>query len=116
MLSAILLVAASGVVLAYVFFADLSFLKDWAGMREYMIAFAVWMLVPFLFSPYATLPIVYRRQKQFFLLATLYQSAVVACAYSNDLERSRDRSILDGWPVIDRLLRRPQCIVIQDCR
>ena len=72
MVSAILLVAASGVVLAYVFFADLSFLKDWAGMREYMIAFAVWMLVPFLFSPYATLPIVYRRQKQFFLLATLF--------------------------------------------
>jgi O-antigen/teichoic acid export membrane protein len=72
MLSAILLIAASGVALAYVFFADLSFLKDWAGMREYMIAFTVWMLVPFLFSPYATLPIVYGRQKQFFQLATAF--------------------------------------------
>jgi O-antigen/teichoic acid export membrane protein len=72
MVSAILLIAASGVGLVYVFFADLSFLKDWAGMRAYMIAFAVWMLVPFIFSPYATLPIVYGRQKQFFQLATAF--------------------------------------------
>lgn len=72
MVLAILLIATSGVGLAYVFFENLIFLKDWAGMREYMIAFAVWMLVPFLFSPYATLPIVYGRQKQFFQVATAF--------------------------------------------
>jgi hypothetical protein len=41
-------------------------------MRPYIFAFSVWMLVPFIFSPFATLPIVYRRQKQFFQIATAF--------------------------------------------
>jgi O-antigen/teichoic acid export membrane protein len=68
----ILLLAGTGVLLVHAFFPELKFLNDWAGMREYMIAFAVWMLVPFLFSPFATLPVVYDRQKTFFKVATMF--------------------------------------------
>ena len=44
----------------------------WAGLRDYIVPFSVWMLSPFLLTPFATLPVVYNRQRQFFLAATSY--------------------------------------------
>jgi hypothetical protein len=41
-------------------------------LRDYLLPFAVWMLAPFLFSPFATLPVVFGRQKRFFQLATTF--------------------------------------------
>jgi O-antigen/teichoic acid export membrane protein len=61
-----------GVVVVYFAFDRLPYLTGWAGMREYLPAFAVWMLAPFIFSPFATLPVVYGGQKQFFQVATAY--------------------------------------------
>lgn len=93
--SVALLAVAAGVWGVYIFFDELTFLDEWQGLREYLIAFAVWMLVPFLFAPFATLPIIYGRQKQFFYLATsfnlmslavltlmVWQGAVVASFWS----------------------------------
>ena len=60
------------VIAAYVVLPEIRFFDEWAGIREYMLAFAVWMMVPFVFSPFATLPIVYDRQRTFFQLATSY--------------------------------------------
>jgi len=68
----ILMIAAAGIGFTYVFFSDLAFLQSWNGLQEYMIGFSVWMLVPFLFSPFATLPIVYGLQKKFFIAATTF--------------------------------------------
>lgn len=66
----ILLAAAVGVVSAYILFPDIVLFNGWSGLRHHMLAFALWMLVPFLFSPFAVLPVVYERQRQFFLMAT----------------------------------------------
>ena len=60
------------VIAAYTALPEIRFFDDWAGIREYIFAFAVWMMVPFVFSPFATLPIVYDRQRTFFQLATSY--------------------------------------------
>lgn len=70
---AVLLAAA--LIALYVvreFFEYLPFAERWAGLREYMLPFAVWMLSPFLFSPFATLPVVYSRQREFLLAASTY--------------------------------------------
>jgi len=64
--------AIIAVLMVYAYFSELTFLRDWAGMREYMIAFAVWMLVPYLFSPFATLPVVFGRQGTFFKLSAMF--------------------------------------------
>jgi O-antigen/teichoic acid export membrane protein len=74
----ILVSAITAILLVHAHFPELAFLRDWIGMREYMIAFAVWMLVPYLFSPFATLPVVYDRQKTFFKLATLFNVCSLA--------------------------------------
>jgi O-antigen/teichoic acid export membrane protein len=74
----ILVGAIIAVLLVHAYFPELAFLRDWVGMREYMIAFAVWMLVPYLFSPFATLPVVYDRQKTFFKLATMFNVCSLA--------------------------------------
>ena len=68
----ILACAATGVWVVYLVLPNLEFLDEWIGMREYMLAFAVWMLIPFTFSPFATLPVVYRKQKEFFKVATSF--------------------------------------------
>ncbi len=73
LISLALLVSVAFVI--SVFYANLeglSFLSQWSGMRSYVPAFAVWMLAPFLFSPFATLPVVYGRQRQFLILASSY--------------------------------------------
>lgn len=58
--------------LAGEFFEHLPFAGRWAGLQEYILPFSVWMLSSFLFSPFATLPVVYSRQREFFLAATSY--------------------------------------------
>jgi O-antigen/teichoic acid export membrane protein len=74
----ILVGAMIAVLLAHANFSELTFLRDWIGMREYMIAFAIWMLVPYLFSPFATLPVVYDRQRTFFKLAATFNVCSLA--------------------------------------
>ena len=75
---AILVSAIVAVLLVHAYFSELTFLRDWAGMRDYMIAFAVWMLVPYLFSPFATLPVVYGRQKTFFKFSATFNLCSLA--------------------------------------
>jgi O-antigen/teichoic acid export membrane protein len=70
--SVILISAVVAVSVAYAVFPKLTVLNEWAGLEEYMMAFTVWMLAPFVFSPFATLPIVYDRQRTFFMLATTF--------------------------------------------
>lgn len=70
----VLAAAVLGVGVVYVAFDSISMLKDWAGLRQHLLAFATWMLIPFLFSPFATLPVVYGRQKQFFVAAATFNS------------------------------------------
>ncbi len=72
MVAGILLIAVTGLMMAHTFFDQLQFLQGWGGLQEYMIAFAVWMLVPFLYAPFATLPVVYGRQRQFFHAAAAF--------------------------------------------
>jgi O-antigen/teichoic acid export membrane protein len=50
----------------------------WSGLRDYLLPFSVWLLSSFLFSPFATLPIVYNRQRQFFVAATSYNLLALA--------------------------------------
>ena len=106
----ILLIAGSGVLFVYGFFSELRFLDDWVGMREYMIAFAIWMLVPFMSSSFATLPVVYDRQKTFFKLATtfnllsltmlaliMWKGTVVAAFWTVGLMSLAYFSVLNTW-------------------
>ena len=63
-------------------FEFLPLADHWAGLRDYILPFSVWMLSPFLLSPFATLPVVYNRQRQFFLAATSYNLlALVALTF-----------------------------------
>lgn len=73
-----LLAAMLAVVLAQEWFEYLPLDEDWAGLREYILPFSVWMLSPFLFSPFSTLPVVYDRQREFFLAATSYNLVALA--------------------------------------
>ncbi|MFK8016101.1 MAG: lipopolysaccharide biosynthesis protein [Gammaproteobacteria bacterium] len=59
-------------------FGLLPFLENWSGLRDYLPAFSAWFLVPFLFSPFATLPIVYARQRTFFVCATSFNLMALA--------------------------------------
>ena len=77
----ILVCAITVILFVHANFSELTFLRDWAGMREYMIAFAVWMLIPYLFSPFATLPVVYDRQKTFFMLAATFNLCSLALLF-----------------------------------
>jgi O-antigen/teichoic acid export membrane protein len=74
----ILVSAITAILLVHAYFSELTFLRDWIGMRDYMIAFAAWMLVPYLFSPFATLPVVYDHQKTFFKLAATFNLCSLA--------------------------------------
>lgn len=67
-----LVAALAALFLVREYFEYLPFAKRWAGLQDYILPFAVWMLSSFLFSPFATLPVVYDRQRQFFLAATSY--------------------------------------------
>ena len=67
-----LLAALLAAFLAREWFAYLPLADHWAGLRDYILPFSVWMLSPFLFSPFATLPVVYDKQREFFLAATSY--------------------------------------------
>lgn len=58
--------------LAHEFFEYLPFADRWGGLRDYVLPLTVWMLSSFLLSPFATLPVVYGRQREFFLAATSY--------------------------------------------
>jgi O-antigen/teichoic acid export membrane protein len=70
--------AQLGIFLAWEFFEFLPLSGQWAGLQDYVLPFSVWMLGPFLISPFATLPIVYERQRQFFLAATGYNLLALA--------------------------------------
>jgi len=74
----ILVGALVAIMLVHAFFSELTFLREWAGLRNYMIAFAAWMLAPYLFSPFATLPAVYGRQKTFFIVSALFNLCSLA--------------------------------------
>jgi len=67
-----LLAVLVAVFLAYTYFEVLPLPDQWGGLRMYMLSFAVWMLSPFLVSAFATLPVVYNKQREFFLVATSY--------------------------------------------
>jgi O-antigen/teichoic acid export membrane protein len=54
------------------FFEYLPFADRWAGLEDYVLPFSVWMLSSFLLSPFATLPVVYGRPREFFLAATSF--------------------------------------------
>ena len=69
---AILAIAALAVVAAWMLIDRIEFMREWAGLKPYMPAFSAWMLVPFVFAPFASLPVVYERQKRFFQVATTY--------------------------------------------
>jgi O-antigen/teichoic acid export membrane protein len=69
---AILMTAFAAISIVYAFFQEFAFLEEWSGLQHYMMAFATWMMAPFLFSPFATLPVVYDLQKTFFKLATTF--------------------------------------------
>jgi O-antigen/teichoic acid export membrane protein len=60
------------VFLAYQYFEFLPLPDQWSGLRDYVLPFSFWMLSPFLVSAFATLPVVYNRQRQFFVAATSY--------------------------------------------
>ena len=60
------------VFFAYMYFEVLHLPNQWAGLRDYVLPFSVWMLGPFLFTAFATVPVVYNKQRQFFLAATSY--------------------------------------------
>jgi len=67
-----LLAVVVGVFLAHAYFEFLPLPDRWAGLRDYLLPFSVWMLSPFLVSAFATLPVVYNKQRQFFVAATSY--------------------------------------------
>jgi O-antigen/teichoic acid export membrane protein len=73
-----LVAALLAVLMVREFFEFLPFAGRWAGLRDYVLPISVWMLGPFLFSPFATLPVVYDRQRQFFLVATGYNLLALA--------------------------------------
>lgn len=73
-----LLAALLAVFLVQEWFEYLPLDDRWAGLREYILPFSVWMLSPFLFSPFATLPVVYDKQREFFLAATSYNLLALA--------------------------------------
>jgi O-antigen/teichoic acid export membrane protein len=70
--AAMLAVSFAAVIAVRGGFDYLAVPEEWAGLRDYLLPFAVWMLAPFLFSPFATLPVVFGRQKRFFQLATTF--------------------------------------------
>ena len=67
-----LLAVLVAVFFAYEYFEFLPLPEQWAGLRDYILPFSVWMLSPFLFTAFATVPVVYSKQRQFFLVATSY--------------------------------------------
>ena len=76
-----LVFTALAIVSAYIWFDSIAFLSGWSGMRAYLLAMAAWMLVPFIFSPYAALPVVYQRQKTFFFIATSFNVLALALMF-----------------------------------
>lgn len=73
-----LVVAQLAVFFVQEFFEFLPFPDRWAGLRDYILPFSVWLLSSFLFSPFATLPVVYNKQRQFFVAATSYNLLALA--------------------------------------